>query len=162
MRTLLGALLSAILVTSAHATGVEPKKPSQLVQIQYNTSSPTLCPNGHLALDQLVAADGTVSPFTIPDGQVLVITEARLGQGIHIAGRPVLVLLERSSAAGTNIIAAEAAVDDAAGLHTSVFTFPTGAIVKAGTNICIFAKDVLNGTNLFVGGQVYGFLTPDK
>src|SRR5262245_29303982 len=53
-----------------------PSRPSQIVTVRYNGASCTADPGAYI-LDSLVdPADGSLSPFAVPNGHVLVITDA--------------------------------------------------------------------------------------
>lgn len=67
----------------AHARGVleqlAPSRPSDLVTIR--SSGAKCSPSPWLKLDTQINGDGTLSPFVIPAGQVLVVTSVDFRQG---------------------------------------------------------------------------------
>ena len=142
-----------------HAGALAPSKPSQVVSL---ISFGGTCPSGGALFGSQTPPDGNFpQPFTIPDGQVLVITEAQLTGSGATAGASVRILLRRETAAGgISEIVNQLVQADADGSYNGSFTFPTGVVVKAGALLC--AKAVIGGGSFGSTGIVHGFLAQDR
>jgi len=66
-------VLLGLASTPATAAALAPSKPSQLVDVQANGSCPFTFTTD--LFNTLVKGDGTTAPFSIPAGEVLVITD---------------------------------------------------------------------------------------
>src|SRR5262245_48758475 len=76
--TTMGAALVGLGVALPYASeeAFTPSKPSEILTVRHNGNSCTAIPSG-AKIDSLVdPADGSVSPFVVPNGQVFVITDA--------------------------------------------------------------------------------------
>lgn len=137
-----------------------PSKPSDLVTIR---SSGAKCPpSPWLMLDTQIKGDGTLAPFVIPAGKVLVVTSIDFRQGSTGSGGKQEEFFLFPSAANINfniaivdLMAAPGSSDGRAGTSAVV----TGVAIKAG-NPCWGVN------NLSAQGSadalVHGFLATDE
>lgn len=142
---------------SASPTLLGPTKASQLVTL---TSTRTSCPGAPTALvwDQRVNADGTVTPFTIPSGMVLVLTGLDWRQGLPLgANRAEEIFVFRSmpSIGGTLIDSVSGASDGETGANVAV----SGVVVKAALQLC---WQVNSGNFGSSDAVLHGFLALDQ
>jgi len=130
-----------------------PSKPSQMVLVTVGPAAG--CPQGAENLTEQIFPDGTRGPFSIPSGQVLVITEVEWS----VAAAPANVY------AGTAIYLAshrdgplwsDEALTDGNGFVGTSSLVPS-AIVKSGDTLCRTSSP---GTGL--GLMLRGFLTKDR
>ena len=121
------------------------------------------CPLGFTTdlFDTLVKGDGTKAPFSIPAGQVLVITDLTVFAPGKTAGGTVQVQVVVGTAATSqfSIVTANVTANASGGVGFAA-TFPTGIVVKSGASICPVAFD--GTSNVAAGGSLHGFLTKDK
>jgi hypothetical protein len=150
-------ILLLSLATAARAGGpLGPRRSSDLIQL---LDSGLPCPIGGSALSLLLKPDGSISGFTIPTGQVLVVTgiafEASAG-----AGDIVDFSLSREGVSVVSVIARVRAIVDADGETVTRVSLDSGAAVNSGTLICSDAHDTTTPSNLTrSGAYVYGYLT---
>jgi hypothetical protein len=148
---LLLALAGAVLPVSASA--LEPKKPSQLVTLLPNGN----CDGGEGFLYGFRAGpDGSFAPFTIPQGQVLVLT--RWGFGF-------------SGGTGTTSAFANLTIEGGIQVAFSYFAFdadgygggtvPLSTVVGAGASLCGSHSSGFNNVAP-LGGFIEGYLTKAK
>jgi Fibronectin type III domain len=150
-------------IEEAHARGLleqlAPSRPSDLVTIR---SSGVKCtPSPWLKLDTQVNGDGTLSPFVIPTGQVLVVTSVDFRQGnTGVSGRQEEFFLFPSAAnisvnyAIVDLMAAPGSSDGRAGVSAVV----TGVAIKAG-NPCWGVNNIAAQGS--ADALIHGFLTAD-
>lgn len=145
--------------SSASPTLLGPTKASQLVTL---TSTRAPCPglsaNSAYVWDQRVNADGSVTPFSIPAGMVLVVTGLDWRQGLALgANRAEEIFVFASSVApgGLLINSVSGGSDGATGANVAV----TGVVAKAGMQLCWG----VNSSNLGSSNAVlHGFLAEDQ
>ena len=152
----------SVTVTNPSSGGgfLGPTKPSDLVTLR---SSRAKCePSPWLKLDTQVNGDGTLSPFVIPVGKVLVVTSIDFRQGnTGSAGSQEEFFLFPSAAnIGNNIaivdvVAASGATSRAAGASAVI----TGVAIKAG-NPC-WGVNNLNALGS-ADALVHGYLAADQ
>jgi len=134
------------------------KLPSQIVTLGSGTGAATACPLGAGKVFRELTPNVTNVAFSVPAGQVLVVTSAELfiapqaiAQGKHLAWRLVRDNGSNSAAAfGSSVLTGPT------GSGSRSVTFSPGFVVPSGVTLCFFPPGV--GT---VGVFVYGFLTPD-
>jgi hypothetical protein len=165
MRAILSALLVLGLTTGASA--LEPAKPSDIVRV----SATSFCPYGPFgpsnpgeAFDSLEKPDGTVGPFAIPAGTVLVVTAIEIHGNSASAGD--LIQLQ-ARVGGTPVVNGFLAIQNVtagpSGGYSMFQTFPTGAVVRAGAVVCAVAFNFTSpGTGPNASGILHGFLIADK
>ena len=169
MKTAITLLFLGTLAGVAFAGSLAPTRPSQVVTVQ--TGGTTCSGSSNNKLDTIVNADGSTGPFTIPAGQVFVITEAEArGDG----GAPFgtnqhngQVLLYRNGPGPAALISIDIGTLGSAGTSRPAFSapphsFPTGVVVKAGTEICVNAINLSTGTLITGNAVVHGFFARDK
>jgi hypothetical protein len=145
----------ACLVLSGCTAPVEPIKPSDLVTLIADSSTP-ICPATtvpHLFSDRLLP-DGTRAPFTIPSNMVLIITSYDwVVEGSSQANNTVWTAVTLMGT-GKNNALFSGAMADSIGRAAGTTTIPNGVTVDPGTMMCLD----------FVGGaasafaRVHGFL----
>lgn len=154
LRTGLALALCCLVSSSAHAGVLGPRKPSDLVTLITNGS--TCSPISFLRMDTQIHADGTSSPFSIPAGEVLVLTGVDWDEGGASGGVDNLVL---ALLGADYSVAAISTGPIGANGYGGASTPLSGIVVKPGTSICV----TLNSPNTFNSYPVvHGFLTADK
>lgn len=90
-------------------------------------------------------ADGTLSPFTIPAGQVLVLTGGSWGgSGLAPGASAHLVVVLRTSTTANGLVFSPAVVANSAGYAAGSFVLEPGIVVKPGAALCTELE--VNGT----------------
>lgn len=153
-------LVGALLATAAPAGALEPSKPSQIVTISTaRTASPSTCGgfSNVFAFDTRHLPDGTDAPFSIPAGQVLVVTSGEVWYfgSASSTGTAELGIGNNSSFVSLSFVSS--ALTDSHGYAHEFFSFPTGIIVKSGRSLCVNNQGL---TSLFA--TVNGFLARDN
>jgi len=144
---------------SASPTLLGPTKASQLVTLTSTRAQcPGLPPNIAYVWDQRVNADGSVTPFSIPAGMVLVVTGLDWRQGLALgANRAEEIFVYASSvvAGGLLINSVSGGSDGETGANVAV----TGVVAKSGMQLCW----QVNSGNLGSSDAVlHGFLAVDQ
>jgi hypothetical protein len=142
VRSLLGAAgLFGLLICHDAAGGiVGPSRPSRLVTVQANAPCPGL--GGSLSFNATVLSDGSTQPFSIPPGEVLVITALDW----YIAGAAPLsnlltaVEIVSPPPAGTSDPFVSVGAMDSSGNGGMTAVLPNGLVVKSGTPLCFGAE----------------------
>jgi hypothetical protein len=163
-RIILSVLACLALAATAQAGGLAPSKGSQLIEVTALPSSAT-CPSGGKAFDVLDNYDGTTSPFSIPSGKILVITDVSMLAGGYISVGLAEFQLRRETASSSNVIVDVAVPGSlnnvtSGGTSAAYFTFPTGVRTQSGVQLCV--KTIANGMATFTRATAHGFLAPDK
>jgi hypothetical protein len=156
-------VLLGLASTRATAAALAPSKPSQLVDVEALGLCTPLGLTTDL-FDTLVKGDGTKAPFSIPAGEVLVITDITVVADGRTPGHTIQgQVVAGTTAASQSFIFAENVTAGPSGGVTLSATFPTGIVVKSGTSICPIASDLTGvSTNIAASGSLHGFLTKDK
>ena len=157
----LGLLLTAW-STNAYAGPLAPTKASQIVVL---TAAGTPCsadPDA-TAVNLRNLPDGTIAPFTIPAGQVLVVTGIAysVSGGIANVAKNVSLFTANPPFASVLFLSGLITGDTALGRLGGGSASIPNAIVKAGIEICVQASEI-NGAPANVSAVVYGFLAKDK
>jgi len=132
-------------------------KPSQIVHLGSGGIG-TPCPTFTLGQRfRLAPPDGgPTQAFSIPAGQVLVVTSLSFDIAFGPPSKTVFFRLARDNGSFAAAVFRTRLLIDAAGNGGSTHvTLSTGFIVKSGVDLCV----ILPNPNSFVG--VYGFLAPD-
>jgi hypothetical protein len=141
-------------------------KPSQLVTVlNSSTIAAGTCSILGNILDTIQKSDGTTTAFSIPSGQVFVITAADLYGISATAGNQVSLRLRRVSATDNNTLAERSVTADSSGLiGPQAFNFPTGAVVTSGVSLCVSAEMPAEMPNTFFPNRarVYGYFAKDE
>jgi hypothetical protein len=143
------------LVSGAIAGPLAPTKPSQVVTL---ANSGLACPllGGGQVFDVRVGSDGSETPFSIPDGQVLVITGIDWSVFLlpGLPGETVIAFLRTPpSPSAAPTVWRGAAVADANGRAGGTAVIPN-VVVKPGVPVCLFP----GGS----AGTLHGFLAKDE
>jgi hypothetical protein len=158
-------VLVAAAATPVLAGPLAPSKPSDVVTLMPDASGA----NGACGpamqeqrVDALInGADGSLSPFTIPDKEVLVLTGGTWEDVTAAANVNVVLELSLKTATTSNLIAATPAVrSDAAGIAAGSFTLEPGIVIKPGASLC--ASFNVAGTSTLAFPRLTGFLAKDK
>jgi hypothetical protein len=154
-RLIILALAAALSVRSiALAGALAPSKAGQLVTLEPGGSCAQIFPAQEMSFR--LNSDGTITPFSVPSGQVLVVTGfAYLFCG-QTAGTMVGCSLGMSSAnGGAGLVSDVVAVSS----NGCVAGHPQMSPIafKPGTSVCLAC-----GSSFPSDAEVYGFLAPDK
>jgi hypothetical protein len=158
MRTLILALGLVTAVTgTVQAATLAPTKPSQLVHLLASPNiTGTIC-GGDPAFGMRVMTDGLLAPFSIPPGQVFVMTGIEWESYAGTAGTTAQVeIYIESPGYCSREYASSAAINDPNGTASASLTFPSGIVVKSGT-----VPFVLMSNGTLYWAKVSGFLTKD-
>ena len=149
--------LTAVLPVEA----VEPTKPSATVDIQASSDVGTPCFGFGFVFDrEVVKSGGTVVPFSIPDGKVLVVTGLDWGVQGNVTNKARTASLLRFNGGVNGPSAQSTALADAFGTAGASVTFPTGIVLNRPGVFCIQLTDSNNFDHLTA--VVHGFLANDK
>jgi hypothetical protein len=143
-----------------------PQLASDTVTLQTTSFLSASCSAGlgSFVFDRLVVkSGGTVVPFTIPPGKVLVATSfdwSATGSSA-VANEARTALLFRATSGGTNGASAQStAVADSNGKAGGAETFPSGIVVQDPGMFCLRMDTPVTGEAL--SGVLQGFLAPNK
>ena len=156
----LGLSLGFVTVLMASNARATDPKPSQLITVKTGSTTCSAGPFSGKAFDEAPNPDGTQGAFSIPAGQVLVITDTALGGtggGVGNRGELDVLALPAGSRFNQSFITI-----DSSGSMTRQFTFPSGVAVKSGVTLCAFAIDETVGASITVDGTVHGYFAPDR
>lgn len=160
----LALVLAAAAVTPALAGPLAPSKPSDVVTLMPNASdgSNGSCNSPELRVDGVIdTSDGSLSPFTIPPKEVLVLTGGTWSDtSVTPNANAFLLLSLRTATTSNNLVATTAVRSDAAGVAAGAFTLEPGIVIKPGASLCA-VLDVA-GTDTVVFPRLTGFLAKDK
>ena len=149
------ALLFLLLPSHGRAGTLAPKKPSDVLTLR---SSGAGCPfPGTRKLDSRVLPDGTLVPYTIPDGQVLVVTgvEWSLQDASPLGSVQLFLYTQTSSPSPVAFFTDGISTTDTTAYRTSVVP---QAIARPAEGLCAGAN-VVEDSLLVV---VHGFLAKDR
>ena len=151
------ALLLLLLPSHGRAGTLAPKKPSDVLTLR---SSGAGCPfPGTRKLDSRVLPDGTLVPYTIPDGQVLVVTGAEWSlqdaSPRQLGSVQLFLYTQTSSPSPVAFFTDGISTTDTGAYRTSVVP---QAITRPTEGLCAGAN-VVEDTLLVV---VHGFLAKDR
>jgi hypothetical protein len=146
------SLLSAL---SAAAGVIGPEKASQVVTLTNGNGSDPCPGQSNWNAVRFSPSEGT---FSIPTGQVLVVTELVLTV-LHTeeASKNDLVAWLNSGVA--NVVARQSMALDSSGLGGSTLTFPQGIPFKAGEVLCVENPRIAGD---FTEAFAYAYLTRDN
>lgn len=159
------AALSMAWATSAGAGTLAAAKASQVIELN---SSGNGCLNNSqwAAVDTVFGPDGTsTSGFTIPDNQVLVITDASfIVQGVPTGNFVSLAVVRVAPSGPTNSIYDVAVTTGPGNVGFANASF-RGAVVKSGTSVCIVCRNISANAFVPLGGcavRIHGYLAKDS
>jgi hypothetical protein len=144
------------------AQGVAPSTPSALVDLVANSPCPSGGGNGGVALDNQVQPDGIRTFFSIPSGQMLLLTNIAVTVSLTTAsaGHTVLITLNRASSTTFNDFELRTVTLDSRGSATLSIPLGNGSPFKTGTTLCVFAQDLNTVTTVGTFPFAHGFLVP--
>jgi hypothetical protein len=148
----------------AWAGPLAPTKASQVVTLTASGSAVCpLTPDG-VVIDTLNKPDATMASFSIPPGSVLVITQVEMTTiNTSAAGDQCEVGLELQTANSLSFLADHNDLCNARGQIVGTQTFPTGAVVKPGSALCVVGFDLSHGFPLNAAVTVvHGFFANDS
>jgi hypothetical protein len=160
MRSLFTAFI-AIMFTAemALASPLAPAKASEVVNLfAFPLTSAICCDSSTFAFDHRLDSDGTRSSFTIPTKETLVVTEVDWLSLAGTSGTNAIASVVIANNSGCDRLGARSVgVNDAAGNAGGTLVFPTGIVLRRGTQICVpISGGDLNSAN------VHGFLAKDQ
>lgn len=144
---LLAALHSPVLA-------LEPTTPDQIVTVAQDLGSSN-CTNTGRKFDTLLAPDGTATPFSIPAGQVLVVTAVELLGFGATPGLNIQTRIFRGIGLTVNLAAIRESLADVNGRIFHIYQLSPGVVVASGGEVC-----ANNNSNLTTTGKLRGYLTP--
>ena len=157
-------VLATALATQVLAGPLAPSKPSDVVTLMPNPSdgSNGSCSSPELRVDGIIdTTDGSLSSFTIPPKEVLVLTGGTwVDTSVTPNANAFLLLSLRTGTTSNNLVATTAVRSDAAGVAAGAFTLEPGIVIKPGASLCA-VLDVA-GTDTVVFPRLTGFLAKDK
>ena len=120
------------------------------------------CPgNVGFRLFQEFFPDGTTSglttPFSVPAGQVLVVTSVQVSMAAQLSSNIVFGLVRSRSVSATNIPVFSGVPIATNGTGSTNLTIPNGFVVPSGTDLCLLVAGVGSTT-----ATVQGYLAKDK
>lgn len=154
-RSLICALLGVALWSGVAAAALAPTKPSQILNL-YNSGA-TSCGGVSAVVDRIVKPDGTSAAFSIPTGQVLIVTSVDWVAASVTANRHWEFVL---GFPGGSFSLGDGAQSDADGQVSGTLLVPGGLVVKSGVQLCPHLTR--NGGDAFAAVRVHGFLAKDK
>src|SRR5438876_2318353 len=151
-------------IRDGRVTGVQTCALPILLTLQADGTSTSCASDPHFTgttVNQVTAADGTSQPFSIPAGQVFIVTGFNINAYGAAANQDVDIALGRQGGASENSIVHMDVIADVNGIATFTRTLSPGAVVKPGVTLCVRAGR-LGGLPAFpTPVQVYGFFAPD-
>ena len=160
LQFLMVSLFVAVLAGCSNRLG--PAKASDLVTLISDSSTP-ICPattTPHIFGDRLLP-DGSRVPFTIPDGQVLVVTSYDwMVTGSTYAKNTMwtALVVTTPKAKNGNLVFFSGAAADSIGTATGSTAIPEGVAVAPGASLCM---DTLGGTSSAYG-HLHGYLVANR
>lgn len=143
-----------------------PAEASDTVTLQADSQLSAACPGnnaGQITFDRsVVKGGGTITPFTLPAGKVLVVTSFDwydLGSP-QAANRSRTGWLFRANAGVNGPSAQSTALADSQGKAGASEVFPTGLVLQNPGKLCLQIDQVVQGE--IVIGVVNGYLAPDR
>src|SRR5579864_709300 len=122
-------------VSNSIAGSVQPSQPSSVVQLYTSNNTCLAAPEtANATVDLIGNPDGTIKPFSIPTGKVLVVTGVEWIDNDVFEGSPEYFRLYRVNGTNFNPLFEAIATADAAGAH-GVAEIPL-SVIKSGTQLC--------------------------
>jgi len=145
---------------TARAATLAPAKASEVVNLfAFPVTSANCCDSSTFAFDHQLDSDGVRSSFTIPTKETLVVTELDwLSLGGTSGANAIASAVIASNTGCDSLGARSVGVNDVNGNAGGTLVFPTGIVLRPGTQICltIFGSGRVNSAN------VHGFLAKDQ
>jgi hypothetical protein len=141
-------------ITTTQAIGLEPQTASQIVDI-YAERSSSPCINQGVKFDTLKKPDGTQEHFSVPEGQVLIITQVETVSAIIPPFR-VSTALWRGSDTLVDWVASRE-TPPALSIHINhLYEFPSGLVIPSEGTLCLTTTPRIS-----IIGIARGFLYPE-
>jgi hypothetical protein len=162
IRSFLTSLILLAIAGLAWAGDLAPKKASDIVVLDATlgfVDPQPPCPAGSRFINTRTLSDDSVEPFSIPEGQVLVITSADFyaEQGVPDRNYEFQIF---ATGPGGPLVAANGKAD-ASGQVVAAITIPSGVVIKSGVDLCASAGS-LAVPNIPSFVRVHGFFAKDK
>jgi hypothetical protein len=149
---------------TARAATLAPTKASQVIELS-TAASPQACPG----IPQLEVVDvvqqpngTTMTGFTIPPNQVLVITDASFVGQTTTGGAVVFGLLRVFGNSGNAIVTTTGTAPAAQNSEALANVSLRGVVVKSGTTVCVGCVDTTTSSNVSTCTVfLHGFLAKD-
>lgn len=157
------ALLIAAAVAAPVAAGpLAPAKPSQVLTLMRDATAPNApCGATSGLINAMISpVDGSLSPFTIPAGQVFVLTGGSWSDPLSSGASAHLRIMLRTSTTANTLFSSPSVLAGSAGHAAGSFVVEPGIVVKPGAALC--TELVANGTAVSNFPRLYGYLTKDK
>ena len=140
-----------------------PTKGSQLVTVLGSG----LCPipflgSSPLTFSQMVNADGSLIPFTIPPKRIFVITDVTITGAGEPAGDAILAAVAVGSASGGSTVAGRYETVAPNTSFAATFQFPAGIAVRSGSVACAVPLNYTHPGGVTASATAHGFFAPDK
>jgi len=145
------------LAAPAKAGTLGPRTASSLVNAMATTQSSPACGNcPGKAFDTMIVSDGTEVPFSIPAGQVFVVTHFEWGSsgGVPSTLEGGLVSVDSGTSCAQFALRSES-IADASGNAAGQLALTDGIAVKSGKSLCL----LLAGSG---SGKLYGYFANDR
>jgi hypothetical protein len=154
-------VLAGLLAAPASlALAFGPRTPSQIVDVSLgvrNRRQPA-CRENDQIFDKVLRPDGSEAPFSIPDGQVLVITAIELRGFARNPGEVVTTFIHRDFGDHGNHVATRISRADFGHHYFHIYQFNPGVVVASGGRVCVEFGDSESSDSLT--GHLRGFLAP--
>ena len=164
MRLFIVAVIAMVLASSSSTgAGLAPTKGSQLVTVLGAGTCPIPF-NGPSALtfSQMVNADGSITPFSIPAKRIFVITDVTITGAGEPAGDAMLLAVVVGSVSGGSTVAGEYATVAGNTSFAGTFQFSAGIAVRSGSIVCAVPINYTHGGPTIAVATAHGFFAPDK
>jgi hypothetical protein len=123
-------------------------------------SDGTACPLAGIKVDLQIKPDGSSGSFSIPTGQVLVVTGFDWAQQGLLASQTGLASLLIESATATNAVFVDGAIADSKGVAVKAAAVPNVVVKPVPGAVFCFGSG--GGAVISPSSVVHGFLTKDK
>jgi hypothetical protein len=167
MRITTGLSMLAILGAASPSAGQGGPDPQQIVTLMTDATGPDgghgPCGLSRLVINAVInPADGTLSPFVIPPGQVLILTGGTWSSAGSISpGSSNALLISLVTATTDNsIVLGPAVLASAAGFAAGAFTLQPGIVIRPGASLCVSVQS--DGTGVTAFPRLNGFLAKDR
>jgi len=156
-------MLAVATAGTAMAAPLAPSKPSDVVALMPNAGDGANTPCGldEQRVDGVISpADGSLTPFTIPAKEVLVLTGGTWTGSAGANANASLELTLETGSTKNRIVSSPAVRTDSAGFAAGSFTLEPGIVIRPGASLC--ATLDVDGVGTSVFPRLTGFLAKDK
>lgn len=152
----LSVVFGLLTITQPSQADLVPKRASELITLRAVATGPSTCPVVGVAFNVQISPDGTAHSFSVPDGEVLLITHFQWTDNIFPATGVLTSTLSVQTGSTSNTVLISNGAFDAAGKGGGEVTIPNGIAIKSGSFLC------LTNTTADGIGFVHGFLAKDE